>query len=107
MNILTLAMLQEPARAGGGLISILPLVILFFLFWVMIIVPQRRQAKTHATMVQALQKGDQVVTAGGIIGTITGVRDDQLELRTGNSTVVVERARVTRRIDAAGPVKPA
>jgi preprotein translocase subunit YajC len=102
--ILTLAMLQgeAPARTGGGLISILPLVVLFFLFWIMVIVPQRRQAKSHLEMVQALQKGDQVVTAGGIIGTITTLRDDQVELRTGSSTVVVERARVTRKVDAAG-----
>jgi len=106
MNILTLAMLQEPARTGGGLISILPLVILFFLFWIMIIVPQRRQAKAHLEMVQALQKGDQVVTAGGLVGVITAIRDDQVEVRTGTSTVVVERARITRKADtAAGPAK--
>jgi preprotein translocase subunit YajC len=101
METLVLSMLQAQPRAGGGLISILPLVVLFFLFWVMVIVPQRRQAKTHAEMVAALQKGDQVVTAGGLIGTITMVRDDSVELRTGSSTVVVERSRVTRRIDAA------
>ena len=94
---------QQPAR-GGGFIGLLPLIILFFLFWVMIIVPQRRQAKAHAEMVAALQKGDQVVTAGGLIGVITGVREDQVELRTGSSSVVVERARITRRL---GPVADA
>jgi preprotein translocase subunit YajC len=105
METITLSMLQAQPSAGGGLISILPLVVLFFLFWVMIIVPQRRQAKTHAAMVAALQKGDQVVTAGGLIGTITMVRDDSVELRTGSSTVVVERARITRLATAPGPVK--
>ena len=107
MDILLLAMIQaqgtEPAPRGGGFLGFLPLIILFFLFWVMIIVPQRRQMKAHQAMVSALQKGDQVVTAGGLIGTITGVRDDSVELRTGNSTVVVERARVTRRVDAPQP----
>lgn len=107
MDILMLGMLQgeAPARTGGGLISFLPMIIIFFIFWVMIIVPQRRQAKAHAEMVQALQKGDQVVTAGGIIGTITAVRDDQIEVRSGTSTVIVERARVTRTISAGGPAK--
>lgn len=104
--LLSLALLQQggeaPARTGSGLISFLPMVIIFFIFWVMIIVPQRRQAKAHAEMVAALQKGDQVVTAGGIIGTVTLVRDDQVEVRSGTSTVIVERARVTRRIDPAG-----
>ncbi|HEU0300029.1 MAG TPA: preprotein translocase subunit YajC [Longimicrobium sp.] len=103
MDILFLAMIQAtgetPARTGGGFLGFLPLIILFFLFWVMIIVPQRRQARAHQDMVAALQKGDQVVTAGGLIGVITSVRDDSVELRTGSSTVVVERARVTRRVD--------
>jgi preprotein translocase subunit YajC len=102
MDILSLAMLQAQPQAGGGIMSFLPFVIIFFIFWVMIIVPQRRQAKAHAEMVSALQKGDQVVTAGGVIGTITSLRDDQVEIRSGSSTLVVERARVTRRVDAAG-----
>jgi len=106
MDILFLAMIQAgeaPARRGGGLISMLPLVFLFILFWVMIIVPQRRQAKAHLEMVQALQKGDQVVTAGGIIGVITGIREDQVEVRSGSSTVVVERSKISRRTDPGGP----
>ncbi|HEX2206618.1 MAG TPA: preprotein translocase subunit YajC [Longimicrobium sp.] len=94
---------QQAPRQGGTLMGFLPLVILFFLFWVMIIVPQRRQAKAHLEMVQALQKGDQVVTAGGLIGVITGVRDDAVEIKTGSSSVVVERARITRRMDAGAP----
>ena len=105
MDMFLLAMLQDAQPQGGGYMGFLPLIILFFLFWVMIIIPQRRQAKAHAQMVAALQKGDQVVTAGGIIGTITAVRDDAVELRTGSSSVVVERARVTRRIEPAGPAK--
>lgn len=108
METLLLSLMQAQPAAGNPFISILPLVVLFFLFWVMIIVPQRRQAKTHAELVQALQKGDQVVTAGGLIGTIVMVRDDSVELRTGTATVVVERARISRRAGdapAAGAVK--
>jgi preprotein translocase subunit YajC len=103
MDILLLALIQgQPARQqGAGLMGFLPLVILFFLFWIMIIVPQRRQAKSHLEMVQALQKGDQVVTAGGIIGVISGIREDQVEVRTGTATVVVERSKITRRVDPA------
>ena len=48
-------------------------------------------------MVDTLQKGDQVVTAGGLIGEITGIRDDQVQLKTGTSTVVVEKSRIARR----------
>jgi preprotein translocase subunit YajC len=104
MDILfALTLAQAPQR--NPLIGMLPFVVLFALFWIMIIVPQKRQAKAHAEMVAALQKGDQVVTAGGLIGVITAVRDDSVELRTGSSTVVVERARVTRM--AATPAAPA
>ena len=104
MDILfALTLAQAPQR--NPLIGMLPFVVLFALFWIMIIVPQKRQAKAHAEMVAALQTGDQVVTAGGLIGTITAVRDDSVELRTGSSTVVVERARVTRRADT--PAAPA
>lgn len=107
MDIFMLAMLQAeaPARTGSGLMSFLPMVIIFVIFWMLIIVPQRRQAKAHAAMVSALQKGDQVVTAGGLVGSITAVRDDMVELRTGSATVMVERGRVTRRLDPAGAAK--
>ncbi len=109
MDILSLAMLQAQPQQGNSLLGFLPFVIIFFIFWVMIIVPQRRQAKAHAELVAALQKGDQVVTAGGIIGTVTMVRDDQVEVRSGSSTLVVERSRVTRKLNAAGvgPAKQA
>jgi preprotein translocase subunit YajC len=98
MNTLLLA--QAQPQGGNAFISFLPIIILFFLFWVMIIVPQRRQAKQHAAMVAGLQKGDRVVTMGGLIGEIAGVRDDELQIRSGTSTVIVERARIARKVDA-------
>lgn len=109
MHILSLAMLQGQAQSQTPFSAqnLLPYVIIFFIFWVMIIVPQRRQAKAHAEMVAALQKGDQVVTAGGIIGTVTIVRDDQVEVRSGNSTLLVERSRVTRKLNPEAGVGPA
>jgi preprotein translocase subunit YajC len=97
MNTLLLA--QAQPQGGNAFFSFLPIIILFFLFWVMIIVPQRRQAKQHAAMVAGLQKGDRVVTMGGLIGEIAGVRDDELQIRSGTSTVVVERARIARKVD--------
>lgn len=107
MDILLLALIQgeAPASRGSGTLMLLPYIIIFFVFWVMIIVPQRRQAKAHLAMVQALQKGDQVVTSGGIVGVITAVRDDQVEVRSGSSTVIVERSKISRRVDAGGPKK--
>ena len=98
MDMLLLA--QAEPRGGNAFISFLPIILLFFLFWVMIIVPQRKQAKQHAAMVASLAKGDRVVTMGGLIGEVLSVRDDELQLRSGTSTLVVERARIARRVDA-------
>ena len=105
MDILLLALIQgEPApQRGGGALMVLPYIVIFFVFWTLVIVPQRRQAKAHLEMVQALQKGDQVVTAGGIVGVITGLRDDAVDVKTGTATVVVERSKISRRTDAGGP----
>ena len=107
MDILLLAMIQAgqtgqaaPARGNIAQSLMLP-VILMGLFWIILIVPQRRAAKAHLEMVQALQKGDQVVTAGGLVGVISGVRDDQVEVRTGTATVVVERSKIARRVDTS------
>lgn len=93
-------LLLAQARQGNPILSFLPMIILFVIFWVMIIVPQRRQAKAHADLVAGLQRGDQVVTAGGLIGEITGVRDDQVQLKTGQSTVLVERSKISRIVKA-------
>jgi len=81
---------------------VFPLAILA-IFYFILIVPQRRQLKEHQELVAALQKGDQVVTSGGLIGEITGIKDDSVQLRTGTSTVVVERSRVVKRIDPEAP----
>jgi preprotein translocase subunit YajC len=101
--LLMLAQLQ-PSSAIGTLVF--PLAILA-IFYFILIVPQRRQLKEHQSLVSALQKGDQVVTAGGLIGEITGIKDDQVQLRTGSSTVVVEKSRIVKRTGGPGAEKPA
>lgn len=104
MQTEVLALAQAAAQGGNPLLQLVfPLAILA-IFYFILIVPQRRQVKEHAKMVDTLQKGDQVVTAGGLIGEITGIRDDQVQLKTGTSTVVVEKSRIVRR---TGPVPAA
>ncbi|HEX8432260.1 MAG TPA: preprotein translocase subunit YajC [Longimicrobium sp.] len=100
MNLIILTLAQATTNSNP-IISALPIIALMAIFWFVLIVPQRRQAKAHDALVSALQKGDQVVTAGGLIGEIMSLRDDQITLRSGSSTVVVERARIARRL---GPV---
>jgi preprotein translocase subunit YajC len=99
----TMLLAQAQPQGGSAFLAWLPLIVIFFLFWVMIIAPQRKQARAHQEMVAGLQKGDQVVTMGGLIGEILAVKDDQVQLKTGNSTVVVERARIARKNEPPAP----
>jgi preprotein translocase subunit YajC len=61
------------AQQGGGLISLLPILIMFAIIYLLLILPQQKQQKKHAEMLKSLQKGDRVVAAGGIFGTVIGV----------------------------------
>jgi preprotein translocase subunit YajC len=99
MELTILAQAAQPR--GGGLISLLPFLLIMVIFYFLLIVPQRKQAKAHAQMVSELQKGDRVVTTGGLMGDIVALKDDEVTLRTGSSTVVVERRAIARK---AGPV---
>jgi len=99
MNTAMLLLGQTGASSLGTLVF--PLAILA-IFYFILIVPQRRQLKEHQNLVAALQKGDQVVTAGGLVGEITGIKDDAVQLRTGTSTVVVEKSRIVKRTGGPG-----
>jgi len=94
------------AQAGGSsslATLIMPLAILA-VFYFILVVPQRRQLKEHQNLVSALQKGDQVVTAGGLIGEITALKEDSVQIKTGTATVVVDRGRIVKRTTPGGEV---
>jgi preprotein translocase subunit YajC len=71
--------------SGSGLASFIPLIFMFAIFYLLLIRPQQKKAKEHKAVLESLQKGDQVVTAGGIHGRITAVDDAvvTLEIATG------------------------
>ena len=58
-----------------------PLVLIFAVFYLLVIRPQSKKAKVHQQMLSDLKKGDDVVTQGGIIGRITGIKDDEVTLQ--------------------------
>ena len=60
---------------GGALGMVLPLVLMFVIFYFFLIRPQQKKQKEHQGMLNALRKGEQIVTTGGILGTITGLTD--------------------------------
>ncbi|MDO8666977.1 MAG: preprotein translocase subunit YajC [Gemmatimonadales bacterium] len=92
------AMFQPSGQQGGGTMVVFVLQIAAFIgiFWFLLIRPQRQQAKKHAALLTQLKKGDEIVTAGGVVGEIVHIKDDRLTIKSGEAKLVVERERVTR-----------
>ena len=91
------ALAQAPAGIAGdtGLIGFLPIVLMFVLLYFLMIRPQMKRAKEHKQMVEALQKGDEVVTAGGVVGRISEMGEAFVSLEIAPNTVIsVQRAAV-------------
>ena len=86
---------EMPAGAGllGTLISLLPMILIFVIFYFMLIRPQRKKEKKVQEMLNALKVCDRVSTIGGIYGTITSIKDDTLELSVGRDNVKLIFAR--------------
>lgn len=69
---------QGAGGGFGGLESLLPLILIFVVFYFLLIRPQQKKQKAHREMLGALRRGDRIVTAGGIIGQIMRVSDNEL-----------------------------
>lgn len=83
---------QASGDGGSGLISLLPLVLIFVVFYVLLIRPQQKKVKAHKMLVEALRRGDRVVTGGGLMGTVSKVIGDnelQVEIAEGVRVRVV------------------
>ena len=75
---------QAAAEGGGsGLVTLLPLVLIFVVFYFLLIRPQQKKMKQHKAMVGAVRRGDKVVTAGGLFATVTKIVDEN-ELHSVN-----------------------
>lgn len=102
------ALLFTPSgQAGGGLsVLLFQVALIFGIFYFLIIRPQRRQREQHAKLLAGLQKGDQIVTSGGIIGEVVHLKDNEITIRSGESKLVVQRANIAT-VNRPGAEKPA
>ncbi len=83
-----------------GIMSFLPLVVLFLVFYFLIIRPQQKQQKEHKDMLSALQKGDKILTNGGIFGEVVKVEEDHLKVRISDDiTIKLDKSFVLKKID--------
>ncbi len=77
-----------PAAAGAEanpVLSFLPLILIFIIFYFFLIRPQQKRQKELQKVVTELKKGDRIVTAGGILGTITSIQNDYVVIKAGDS----------------------
>ena len=90
---------QAAAPAGGtagGLMGFLPIILMFVVLYFLMIRPQMKRQKEHKAMIDAIAKGDEVVTAGGIVGKVTKVADAYITLEVAEGTeIVMQKASVT------------
>lgn len=83
------------AAAPGGLMSFVPFIIIFILFYFMLIRPQMKQAKDHKKLISELKKGDEIMLASGLLGTIQKVTDNFLIINISSGTdIKIQRASV-------------
>lgn len=103
------AFAQAGVAAGNSdfLVSLLPFLLIFVIMYFLIIRPQQKRVKLHAEMVKNLRRGDTVVTAGGLIGKITKVIDDnEIQVEVGEGTRVrIARPMVTEVRAKGEPIK--
>jgi len=99
-----LAILMAPREGGSaGLVFMVQMVLIFVIFYFLLIRPQSKERRRHEQMLKALKKGDEIVTNGGLIGTVVHVEDNRLTVRTGENTrVTVDRGRIAQVIPSKG-----
>lgn len=83
--------------ASGGLLSLVPFVLIFVIFYFMLILPQQKRQKQLKSMMETLKKGDKVITASGIWGTITNLGKDTVTLQIADTTKIkIQKEHIAR-----------
>lgn len=87
-------------QAGGAdALKFVPLIAMLAIFYFLLIRPQQKRAKQHKAMLEALKKGDQVLTTGGLVGRVVDIDGDILSIDLGSTTVSLGRAYVVSVMD--------
>lgn len=107
MTNIAYAMGQGGAAAGqgaGGFTSLIPIILMFVIFYFLLIRPQQKKAKDHREMVGRLKKGDRIITSGGLHGRVTAVSDTTLTVEIADRVrVKVARGNVSQVLQSSSP----
>lgn len=97
-SILSIPVILQTGGQGGSTLSfLLPLILIFAIMYFLIFRPQAKKQKQHQAMIESIKKGDKIVTAGGIYGTVAGIKekektlivkiDDNVKIELGRSSI--------------------
>ena len=104
--MLTLAFAQGTQAAGpqqNPVMSFLPIIFIFVIFYFILIRPQKKAQKEHAVMLEALKKNDDIVTSGGMYGTVVNIQNDIVTLRVDDNTrIKMQRSSISKVLKAKG-----
>ncbi|MCG5499810.1 preprotein translocase subunit YajC [Ectothiorhodospira lacustris] len=97
---------QTGQPAGGGFIEFLIMIVIFFaIMYFLIIRPQSKRAKEHKSMVDGLNKGDEIVTNGGLVGKITQVTENFIKVEVSEGVVVNVQRQAVATVMPKGSIK--
>ncbi len=95
---------QDPT---GGLMQLLPLILMFVVIWFLMIRPQMKRAKEHKSMVEALAKGDEVITQGGVAGRIADVGEQFVRVEIADKVEIIVQKQAVSTVLPKGTLKSA
>ena len=109
-HLLALLVIQAPAGSTGGVSTalLIQIPLIFAIFYFLFFRPQQKQRQAHEERIRSVRKGDEIVTAGGIIGKVESIKEtikdgapvktmeDRVTIRSGESRLVIERGRIAR-----------
>ena len=91
------------ATQSNMLVQLIPFVVIFVIFYLLIIMPARKKQKQHQNMIASLKGGERIITAGGIYGTVTRVMDDRFEIQVdGNTRLQITKCSISAVLEVGG-----
>ena len=94
---------MNSAPQSNMLVQLIPFVVIFAIFYLLIIMPARKKQKQHQSMINSVRGGERIITAGGIYGTISRVLDDRIEIQVdGNTKLQITKSSISTILEMGG-----
>jgi preprotein translocase subunit YajC len=94
---------MNSAPQGNMLVQLIPFVVIFAIFYLLIIMPARKKQKQHQNMINSVKGGERIITAGGIYGTISRIFDDRIEIQVdGNTKLQITKSSIATVLEMGG-----